>query len=158
MHKNLVAVISANYRQCLTCILSPSDVTIINRGEHGERFKNIQVHVGPNHVVRNNPVCHDRVTQAHDGEAIRLQCDPPIPGRFVGLQMYGKGILSMCEVVVASRLGKAFGSVKIAPSHSRRLLIESNESCSSCFIKWQLIFLSPQRYVSVGFFLELYIL
>lgn len=80
-------------------------MTIVNRGEHGERFKNIQVHVGPNHVVRNNPVCHDRVSQAHDGEAVRLTCDPPIPGRFVGLQMYGKGILSMCEVIVASRLG-----------------------------------------------------
>ena len=63
------------------------------------------MHIGPDIVVRRNPVCHDRVRHAGDGEAVRLQCDPPIPGRFVGIQMYGKGILSMCEVVVASRLG-----------------------------------------------------
>ena len=81
-------------------------MTIINRGEHGDRFKNIQIHVGQHLDIKRNPVCHDRVRQAQDGEAIRLTCDPPIPGQFVGVQMYGKGILSMCEVVVASRLGK----------------------------------------------------
>ena len=83
------------------------DVTIINRAEYGDRFKNIQVHVGrttQNH--KNHPVCHDRVKQAFDGEAVRLQCNPPIPGRYVSVQMYGKGILSMCEVIVNSRLGE----------------------------------------------------
>ncbi|XP_066934153.1 uncharacterized protein [Clytia hemisphaerica] len=85
-----------------------TDVTIINRGEHGDRFKDVQVHVGQHLDIKRNPVCHDRVRQAQDGEAIRLTCDPPIPGQFVGVQMYGKGILSMCEVVVASRLGKSF--------------------------------------------------
>ena len=82
------------------------DVTIINRGEHGDRLKNIQVHIGneeSNH--RLNPVCHDRVRYASDGEAVRLQCNPPIPGRYVAVQMYGKGILTMCEVIVASRIG-----------------------------------------------------
>ena len=86
-----------------------ADITIINRGEYGDRFKNIQVHVGnyeSNH--RSNPVCHDRVKQAFDGEAVRLQCNPPIPGRYVAVQMYGKGILSVCEVIVNSRLGNAF--------------------------------------------------
>lgn len=63
------------------------------------------MHVGASLVVRRNPVCHDRVRQAHDGEAVRLQCDPPIPGQFVGIQMFGKGVLSVCEVIVASRLG-----------------------------------------------------
>eukprot|EP00795_Rhopilema_esculentum_P012584 gene12584-3284_t len=83
-----------------------TDITIINRAEYGDRFKNIQVHVGKtsqNH--KNHPVCHDRVKQAFDGEAVRLQCNPPIPGRYVSVQMYGKGILSMCEVIVNSRLG-----------------------------------------------------
>eukprot|EP00112_Aurelia_sp_Birch-Aquarium-sp1_P010422 Seg2224.1 transcript_id=Seg2224.1/GoldUCD/mRNA.D3Y31 product=Fucolectin-1 protein_id=Seg2224.1/GoldUCD/D3Y31 len=83
-----------------------TDITIINRGEHGERLKNIQAHVGnqlSNH--RLNPVCHDRVRFASDGEAVRLQCNPPIPGRYVAIQMYGKGILTMCEVIVASRMG-----------------------------------------------------
>ena len=86
-------------------IFCTTDVTILNRGDHGERLKNIQVHVGNSIIVRKNPVCHDRVRQAQDGEAVRLQCDPPIPGQFVGVQMYEKGILSMCEVIVASRLG-----------------------------------------------------
>ena len=81
-------------------------MTIINRGEHGYRFKNIQVHIGQHLDIKRNPVCHERIRQASDGDAIRLTCDPPIPGQFVGLQMYGKGILSMCEVVVASRLGE----------------------------------------------------
>ena len=83
-----------------------SDVTIINRGEHGERFNNIQVHVGPHLDNKRNPVCHERIQSSKDGDIIRLMCNPPIPGQFVSLQMYGKGILSMCEVVVASRLGK----------------------------------------------------
>ena len=81
-------------------------MTIINRADHGERLKNIQVHVGNNKNIRLNPVCHDRVRQADDGEAVRLQCNPPIPGTYVGVQMYGKGILTMCEVIVASRVGK----------------------------------------------------
>ena len=83
------------------------DVTIINRGDHfGDRLKNFQVHVGQNLIVRRNPTCHDRVRQAGRGEAIRLQCDPPIPGQFVGIQVYGKATLSVCEVIVASRLGE----------------------------------------------------
>ncbi|XP_065060118.1 uncharacterized protein LOC135687479 [Rhopilema esculentum] len=83
-----------------------TDVTIINRGERGERFKNIHVHIGKyesNHKM--NPVCHDRIHSAGDGEAVRVQCNPPIPGRFVAVQMYGKGILTVCEVIVNSRMG-----------------------------------------------------
>ena len=80
---------------------------MINRGEHGDRFKNIQVHIGRyegNH--KRNPVCHDRISSAADGEAVRLQCNPPIPGRYVAVQMYGRGILTVCEVIVNSRIGK----------------------------------------------------
>ena len=83
----------------------------MNRGEHGERFNNVQVHVGQHLDIKKNPVCHERIVSSKDGEVIRLSCDPPIPGQFVGVQMYGKGILSMCEVVVASRLGKSFKRV-----------------------------------------------
>uniref|UniRef100_A0A7M5WWB1 Hemicentin-1 n=2 Tax=Clytia hemisphaerica TaxID=252671 RepID=A0A7M5WWB1_9CNID len=82
-----------------------TDITIMNRGEHGERFNNVQVHVGQYLDIKSNPVCHERIVSSKDGEVIRLSCDPPIPGRFLSVQMYGKGILSMCEVVVASRLG-----------------------------------------------------
>jgi len=83
-----------------------TDVTVINRGDrHGERLKNFMVHIGNNMNVRRNPVCHDIVRQAQEGEAVRLTCDPPIPGKYVGVQIYGKGILTMCEVIVASRFG-----------------------------------------------------
>lgn len=103
------------------------DVTIINRGEYGDRFKNVQVHIGKyeqNH--KRNPVCHDRVRQAFDGEAVRLQCSPPIPGQYVAVQMYGKGILSMCEVIVNSRLGESSIAVSftyLSSSPILRLLI-----------------------------------
>ncbi|XP_047124114.1 uncharacterized protein LOC101237974 isoform X1 [Hydra vulgaris] len=82
-----------------------TDVTIVNRGDRGDYLTNFQVHVGSNLVVRQNPVCHDIVRYAGDAEAIRLQCNPPIPGKYVGLQMFGTGVLSVCEVIVASRLG-----------------------------------------------------
>lgn len=86
-----------------------ADVTIINRGEHGDRFKNIQVHIGKNEGNhKRNPVCHDRVRHAGDGEAVRLQCNPPVPGRYVAVQMYGRGILTMCEVIVNSRIGELY--------------------------------------------------
>ena len=83
-----------------------ADVTVVNRGDRGEYLTNFQVHVGSRLVVRQNPVCHDIVRFAGEAEAIRLQCNPPIPGQYVGLQMYGTGTLSVCEVIVASRLGK----------------------------------------------------
>ena len=53
-----------------------------------------------------NPTCSDRVTSVGQGAALQLQCDPPIPGRYVSVQMFGEGILSMCEVMVYSRVGK----------------------------------------------------
>ena len=83
------------------------DITVINRGEYGDRFKNVEVRVG-NLLGQfgKNPICHDRVKQAQNGEAVRLQCNPPIPGRYVSVQMIGQGILTVCEVIVNSRVGK----------------------------------------------------
>ena len=90
---------------CLT--LSFSDVTILNRAQHGDRLKNFDVRIGNDkHNYQSNPTCHDRVGQARDNEAVRVQCKPPLPGRYVRVQMFGRGILTMCEVLVYSRLGE----------------------------------------------------
>ena len=89
--------------------LSSSDVTILNRAQHGDRLKNFDVRIGSDSSnYQNNPTCHDRVGQARDNEAVRVQCKPPLPGRYVRVQMFGRGILTMCEVLVYSRLGEFF--------------------------------------------------
>ena len=83
------------------------DVTILNRARHGNRLRNFDVRIGNDKQnYQNNPTCHDRVGQASDNEAVRVQCKPPLPGRYVRVQMFGKGILTMCEVLVYSRMGK----------------------------------------------------
>ncbi|XP_015763294.1 PREDICTED: neurogenic locus notch homolog protein 1-like [Acropora digitifera] len=82
-----------------------TDVTIINRFDHYERLKNFDVRIGVNTNNLLNPTCSDRVTSVGQGAALQLQCDPPIPGRYVSVQMFGQGILSMCEVMVYSRVG-----------------------------------------------------
>ncbi|CAH3028156.1 unnamed protein product [Porites evermanni] len=82
-----------------------TDVQIINRFNHYERLKNFEVRVGVNEDNLQNPTCSDRVTSVGQGAALTLSCDPPIPGRYVSVQMFGEGILSMCEVMVYSRVG-----------------------------------------------------
>lgn len=82
-----------------------TDVMIVNRYNHFERLKNFDVRVGVNKDNLQNPTCHDRVRTVGQGEALRVQCDPPIPGRYVSVQMFGEGILTMCEVTVYSRVG-----------------------------------------------------
>ena len=93
-----------------THILPPpffSDVTILNRATKGERLSNIEVRIGNDkNNYNNNPTCHDRVGTATSNEAVRVQCKPPLPGRYARVQMFGTGILSMCEVLVYSRLGE----------------------------------------------------
>jgi hypothetical protein len=42
---------------------------------------------------------------------VRVQCKPPLPGRYVRVQMFGRGILTMCEVLVYSRLGEFLTSI-----------------------------------------------
>ncbi len=83
------------------------DVTILNRAKNGDRLNNFDVRIGNDkHDYRNNPTCHDRVGKARDNEAVRVQCKPPLPGRYVRVQMFSRGILTMCEVLVYSRLGE----------------------------------------------------
>ncbi|CAB3978528.1 sushi, von Willebrand factor type A, EGF and pentraxin domain-containing 1-like [Paramuricea clavata] len=83
-----------------------TDVTILNRAQYGDRLKNFDVRIGSDSSnYQNNPTCHDRVGQARDNEAVRVQCKPPLPGRYVRVQMFGRGMLTMCEVLVYSRLG-----------------------------------------------------
>ena len=82
------------------------DVMIVNRHDYFERLKNFDVRVGVNKDNLQNPTCHDRVRTVGQGQALRVQCAPPIPGRYVSVQMFGEGILTMCEVTVYSRVGK----------------------------------------------------
>ncbi|KAJ7381185.1 hypothetical protein OS493_004785 [Desmophyllum pertusum] len=82
-----------------------TDVMIVNRYYYFERLANFEVRVGVNKDNFYNPTCHDRVRTVGQGQALRVQCDPPIPGRYVSVQMFGEGILSMCEVTVYSRVG-----------------------------------------------------
>ncbi|XP_068704515.1 uncharacterized protein [Montipora foliosa] len=82
-----------------------TDVTVINRFDYYERLKNFDVRIGVNTDNLQNPTCSDRVTSVGQGAALQLSCDPPIPGRYVSVQMFGKGILTMCEVMVYSRVG-----------------------------------------------------
>ncbi|XP_022792667.1 uncharacterized protein LOC111331759 [Stylophora pistillata] len=82
-----------------------TDVLIVNRYNNFERLKNFDVRIG---IIRNNlknPSCGDRVRTVGQGQGLRVQCDPPIPGRYVSVQMFGEGILTMCEVAVYSRVG-----------------------------------------------------
>ena len=83
-----------------------ADVQIINRFDYYERLKNFEVRIGVNTDNLQNPTCSDRVTSVGQGAALSLSCDPPIPGRYVSVQMFGEGILTMCEVMVYSRVGK----------------------------------------------------
>lgn len=82
-------------------------MTIIKHAKHGDLLKNFDVRIeSAKDNYRNNPTCHDRVGQARDNEAVRVQCKPPFPGRYVRVQMFAKGYLTMCEVFVYSRLGE----------------------------------------------------
>lgn len=78
---------------------------IVNRYNNFERLTNFDVKVGVSKNNTENPTCHDRVGTVGKGQALRVQCDPPIPGRYVSVQMFGEGILSLCEVAVYSRVG-----------------------------------------------------
>ena len=80
---------------------------IVNRHNYFERLTNFDVRIGVNKDNLQNPTCHDRVRTVGQGQALRVQCDPPIPGRYVSVQMFGEGILTLCEVTVYSRVGKS---------------------------------------------------
>ena len=83
-----------------------ADVLIVNRYENHKRLTNFEVRVGINTDNLQNPTCHDRVGTVGQGQFLIVQCDPPIPGRYVSVQMFGEGILSLCEVSVYSRVGE----------------------------------------------------
>ena len=85
---------------------SLADVLIVNRYEYHERLTNFEVRVGINTDNLQNPTCHDRVGTVGQGQFLTVQCDPPIPGRYVSIQMFGEGILTLCEVFVYSRVGE----------------------------------------------------
>ncbi|XP_048580608.1 uncharacterized protein LOC5507741 isoform X2 [Nematostella vectensis] len=80
-----------------------TDVLIVNRYNNFERLKNFDVRVGIHQDQSLNPTCNDRVRTVGQGQALRVQCNPPIPGRHIAIQMIGKGILTLCEVSVYSR-------------------------------------------------------
>ena len=82
------------------------DVLIVNRYEHYERLNNFDVRVGVSTDNLQNPTCHDRVGTVGQGQFLSVQCDPPIPGRYVSVQMFGEGYLTLCEVFVYSRVGE----------------------------------------------------
>ena len=82
------------------------DVLIVNRYEYYERLTNFDVRVGVSTDNLQNPTCHDRVGTVGQGQFLNVQCDPPIPGRYVSVQMFGEGILTLCEVFVYSRVGE----------------------------------------------------
>lgn len=64
---------------------------IVNRYNNFERLTNFDVKVGVSKNNTENPTCHDRVGTVGKGQALRVQCDPPIPGRYVSVQMFGEG-------------------------------------------------------------------
>lgn len=79
---------------------------IVNRFNYFDRLRNFDVRVGVSTNNLQNPTCFDRVRTVGQGQALKLQCDPPIPGRYVSVQMFGQGILTLCEVAVYSRVGE----------------------------------------------------
>ena len=79
---------------------------IVNRYEYYERLTNFDVRVGVSTDNLQNPTCHDRVGTVGQGQFLNVQCDPPIPGRYVSVQMFGEGYLTLCEVFVYSRVGE----------------------------------------------------
>lgn len=83
-----------------------TDVMIVNRHGSYQRLKNFDVKVGISKNNKENPTCHDRVRYVDQAQALRVQCDPPIPGRYVSVQMYQYEYLTLCEVAVYSRVGK----------------------------------------------------
>ncbi|XP_022792631.1 uncharacterized protein LOC111331727 [Stylophora pistillata] len=82
-----------------------TDVLIVNRHGSYQRLKNFDVKVGISKNNKENPTCHDRVRYVDQAQALRVQCDPPIPGRYVSVQMYQFEYLTLCEVAVYSRVG-----------------------------------------------------
>ena len=83
------------------------DVAILNRAKYGERLKNYEVRVGNDKSdYSKNPTCFDRLGEAANNQVIVVHCRPPLPGRYVRVQMFGKGILTLCEVLVFARMGK----------------------------------------------------
>ena len=85
-----------------------SDVLLVNQHNNYERLTNVEVRVGKDTNQLNNPTCYDRMRTVGQSQAVILQCVPPIPGRYVAVQMFGDGILTLCEVSVYSRIGKVF--------------------------------------------------
>ena len=79
---------------------------VLNRFEYSERLTNFDVRVGVSKNNLENPSCGDRLRTAGQGQTVRVQCDPPIPGRYVSVQLFGEGILTLCEVAVYSRVGE----------------------------------------------------
>ena len=101
------------------------DVLIVNRVNNWKRLANFDVRVGVDADQMKNPTCFDRVRTVGQGQAIKLQCNPPIPGRYVSVQMFGKGTLTLCEVSVYSRVGEwrhllpdSYPVSSLSPSHN----------------------------------------
>ncbi|XP_078614388.1 uncharacterized protein LOC144883667 [Branchiostoma floridae x Branchiostoma japonicum] len=83
-------------------------ISILNRGDCcGERLKNFMVRVGPNEDFAQNDQCGEMYTGTpEDGQTIVVYCSPPIPGRYVSVQLMGReDNLSLCEVEVYAETG-----------------------------------------------------
>ncbi|KAL9979348.1 hypothetical protein ACROYT_G016999 [Oculina patagonica] len=101
-----------------------TDVLIVNRYEYHERLTNFEVRIGVNTDNLQNPTCHDRVGTVGQGQFLTVQCDPPIPGRYVSVQMFGEGILTLCEVFVYSRVGEfVYQNIQARQSSCSKYLI-----------------------------------
>ncbi|XP_078579504.1 fucolectin-5-like [Branchiostoma floridae x Branchiostoma japonicum] len=84
-------------------------ISILNRGDCcGERLKNFMVRVGPNEDFAQNDQCGEMYTETpKDGQTIVVYCSPPIPGRYVSIQLMGRrDELSLCEVEVYAETGQ----------------------------------------------------
>ena len=53
-----------------------------------------------------------------------VHCQPPLPGRYVRVQMFGKGILTLCEVLVFTRMGKLLNIISVCCCYHKK--------CSVC--------------------------
>lgn len=106
---------------------------IVNRHNNFERLTNFDVRIGMNKNNLQNPTCHDRVRTVGQGQALRVQCDPPIPGRYVSVQMFGQGILTLCEVTVYSRVGELVENYKNGTSFQNVSILSRKISTSVLF-------------------------
>ncbi|XP_064632489.1 uncharacterized protein LOC135490860 [Lineus longissimus] len=76
-------------------------IHILNRPERYDRLKNIEVRIGNNADHNKNPLCYARKSSPrlrNEGSMLSIHCGKIMSGKYVSVQIKGKGALTVCEI------------------------------------------------------------